>query len=176
MTIYFITGSKQKFLEAKAILPDLVQLELDLTEIQETDPHLIIKSKLEEAQKHKKGVFVVEDTGLYLDCLNGFPGPLIKWFLKTLGREGIAKVVKAMGNDQAQAKCLVGFYDGTKTEFFEGIMNGRIVYPKGESTFGWDPIFLPEGHNKTFAEMTKEEKNKISHRSKAFMKLRDYLN
>lgn len=84
--IYFITGNKNKFEEVRAILPDAEQLDIDLPEIQEIDAHGIIRAKLHAAFAHEEGEFIVEDLSFYLECLNGLPGPLIKWFLKTIGQ------------------------------------------------------------------------------------------
>ena len=174
--IYFITGNKNKFLEVKAILPYVEQLELDLEEIQEIDAHKIIEAKMQEAKKHHKGNFIIEDTSLYLDCLNGLPGPLIKWFLQKLGNGGIYKIVEKFGDNKAEAKTLIGFSDNSgNIQFFQGIVKGEIVKPSGETSFGWDPIFQPKGYKKTFQEMTKEEKNKISMRSMAVNRLKDFL-
>jgi len=174
--IYFITGNKNKFAEVKAILPEVKQLDIDLPEIQEIDAKEIIKEKLLEALKHKKGEFIVEDTSLYLDCLNGLPGPLIKWFLQTIGNDGLANLADKLGNDKAVAKTIIGYAKNSeKIYFFEGVIQGKIVRPKGDSNFGWDPIFLPDGHKKTFAEMSREEKNKISMRRNALNKLKKFL-
>ncbi len=160
--LYFITGNQNKFKEAKNILADLEQLDIDLPEIQSIDPKEIIEAKLKEALHHQRGEFIVEDTSLYLDCLNGLPGPLIKWFLKSIGVEGIFKLADQAKNYKATAKAVIG-YAKTETEicFFEGVVDGEIVSPKGESKFGWDPIFKPLNFSKTFAEMSTEEKNKI---------------
>lgn len=174
--IYFITGNKNKFNEAKTIIDNLKQLEIDLPEIQEFDAHKIIRQKLLEALKHKDSEFVVEDTSLYFDCLNGLPGPLIKWFLEKLGNKGISNIVEKLGNNKAEAKTIIGYAkDKDKISFFEGTIRGKIVEPKGETNFGWDPIFQPEGHNKSFAEITREEKNRISMRKIAFTKLKEFL-
>jgi len=176
--IYFITGSKHKLAEAKAILgEDKVEgLDIDLPEIQETDPHKIIAEKLEEARKHHGGEFIVEDSSLCLDALGGLPGPLIKWFLKSIGNEGLVEIARKMGEDRAQAKTLIGYSNGNgETEFFEGVVEGRIVSSSGESDFGWEPIFEVSGHGRTFAEMDFEEKNAISMRKIALEKLRNYL-
>ena len=81
MKIYFITGSKGKFEEVKQIIPEIIQKDIDLPEIQETDAKKIIANKLQEALKHVKSGCVVEDTSLYIASLNGLPGPLIKWFI-----------------------------------------------------------------------------------------------
>lgn len=174
--IYFITGNKNKFEEVKSMLPHIEQLDIDLPEIQEIDPHEIIKAKLEKALDHKEGEFIVEDTSLYSEGLNGLPGPLIKWFMKTLGNEGLANLVEKIGNNGAEAKTIIGYAkDQEEIYFFEGVIKGKIVKPQGDSNFGWDPIFMPEGYSQTFAEISKEEKNKISMRKIAATKLKDFL-
>lgn len=174
--IYFIIGNRDKFEEVKAILPDVEQLDIDLPEIQEIDAHEIIKAKLKAAFTHKEGKFIVEDVSLHLDCLNGFPGPLIKWFLKAIGNEGLVDVTAKFGNNKATAKTIIGYAKSLDdVHFFEGVIEGRIVSPRGEGGFGWDPIFLPDGHQKTFAEMIPDEKNAISMRRIAANKLKEFL-
>ena len=175
--IYFITGNKNKFDEAKMILPEIEQLEMDLPEIQEIDAHKIIKAKLEEALKHKEGEFIVEDTSLYLDCLNSLPGPLIKWFLQTIGNEGLVNLTVKLGNNKAIAKTIIGYAENEdEVYFFEGTIQGKIVEVSGQTKFGWDPIFMPDSHDFTFEQMGKEEKNKISMRRQALDKLKEFLN
>ena len=78
MSLHFITGNKGKLLEVQSILGDVTALDIDLAEIQSLDAHEIIKAKLDEARKHHNGQFIVEDTSLYFEALNGLPGPLIK--------------------------------------------------------------------------------------------------
>ncbi len=174
--LYFITGNKNKFEEVKKILPNVSQLDIDLPEIQDIDAQAIIKAKLEEAFNHAEGEFIVEDTSLYLDCLNGLPGPLIKWFLQAMGNEGLVDMVEKLRNDNAVARTIVGYAKGRdKIEFFEGVVEGKIVSPKATTGFGWDPIFLPDSHEKTFAEMTMEEKNEVSMRRIALDKLKVFL-
>jgi len=173
---YFITGNKNKFEEVQAILNDIEQLDIDLPEIQDIDAKEIIKSKLLEALQHTKGEFIIEDTSLYLHCLNGLPGPLIKWFLKTVGNKGLFKIAQGFGEYAAEAKTIVGYAKShEEIYFFEGSIKGMIVSPKGNTHFGWDPIFQPEGYSQTFAEMSKEEKNKISMRRIALDHLKDFM-
>jgi inosine triphosphate pyrophosphatase len=175
MALYFITGSKNKFAEIRAIVPYIEQLEIDLPELQELDPHTILSAKLSEARKHHTGALIVEDTSLYFDGMNGLPGPFIKWFLQALEFEGLAKLAAYYGG-AATAKTLIAYADETGTvEFFEGEVKGTIVPPRQLSGFGWDAIFVPEGYDKTFAELGLEEKNKISMRRKAAEKLKAYL-
>jgi non-canonical purine NTP pyrophosphatase (RdgB/HAM1 family) len=174
--LYFITGNKNKFEEVRAILPDVEQLDINLPEVQEIDAHAIIKAKLLAALPHAKGEFIVEDTSLYLDALNGLPGPLIKWFLKTIGNDGLFNLVEKLGNKKAIAKTIIGYAKNeNEIHFFEGAVSGKIVQPQSVSGFGWDPIFLPDAHQKTFAEMSKDEKNQISMRRMAVNKLSDFL-
>lgn len=174
--LYFITGNKNKYDEARSIIPRLVQLDIDLPEIQSDDPYEIIAKKLCEAHKHHDGAFIVEDTSLYFNCLNGLPGPLVKWFLMALGTDGLYDLVSRYDDRGAQAKTIIGYSDiDQNVHFFEGIVYGKIVVPHGDVTFGWDPIFMPDGHKKTFAQMSREEKNAISMRKIACKKLQDFL-
>ena len=174
--VYFITGNEHKFLEAHEIVPELERLDIDLPEIQDMDPHAIIKAKLLEGLRHHAGPLVVEDTSLYFECLNGLPGPLIKWFLKAVGPAGLFQIVSKMGNARAEARTLVGYAKSADDVlFFEGVVSGTIVAPRGTTTFGWDVVFQPEGLEKTFSEMSREEKNTMSMRKKAFEQLRDFL-
>lgn len=175
--LYFITGNQHKFNEVKAVISDLItQIDIDLPEYQEIDPQKIITQKMNAAFEHHSGPFIVEDTSLYFEGLNGLPGPLIKWFLKTLGNQGMADLCVKIKNNNALAKTIIGYAkDKDSIEFFEGELKGSIVSPRGESNFGWNDIFLPEGAEKTFGEMTIEEKNEISMRGVAARKLKDYL-
>jgi non-canonical purine NTP pyrophosphatase (RdgB/HAM1 family) len=176
MNLYFITGNKGKLTEMQAIIPELKHLDIDLPELQEIDPKKIISAKLHEAFKHHSGEFIVEDTSLYLECLNGLPGPLIKWFLKTIGLDGIYKIAESFNNTKAVAKTIIGFAASEKEiHFFEGEISGNIVKPRGSNGFGWNPIFQPNGSEKTFAEMELNEKRKYSMREIAARKLHYFL-
>lgn len=174
--IYFVTGNKDKFGEVKAVLPEIEQLEVDLPEIQELDPYKIVEAKLNEAGKHQAGEFIVEDSSLCLSALGGLPGPLVKWFENSIGNEGIFQLAEKFGNFKAEAKDLIGYLDvNGEVHFFEGIVKGTLTKPTRKDAFGWDSIFIPKGSEISYAEMTKEEKNKISHRFKALEKFKKYL-
>jgi non-canonical purine NTP pyrophosphatase (RdgB/HAM1 family) len=173
--VYFITSNKEKFEEAKRIIPSLEQLKMDLDEIQSINAEEIIKHKLNEAIGKNSGEFIVEDTSLYLDCLNGLPGPLIKWFLETMGNEGLFEICDKLGNYNVEAKTLVGYYGGGEIKFFSGTVKGKIVKPEKKEGFGWDLIFVPEGFNVPFVDLSREDKNEISMRGEAFRKLKEYL-
>lgn len=173
--LYFITGNKNKFAEVRSLLPEVEQLDIGLTEIQGMDSRAIIEAKLFEARKQHNGEFIVEDMSMEIDCLNGFPGPLIKWFATTLTNRGVANVVGKMDDSNACAKVTIGYSHGDKVEFFEGVIDGTIVHPRGGNGFGWDEIFQPNGSDKTFAEMTDQEKEAASMRRMAVDKLKDFL-
>lgn len=176
MSIYFVTGNEGKFREASDFIDGLERLDVDLTEPQSLDPKVVIEHKLYEARKHHKGELIVEDTSLYLDGLNGFPGPLIKWMLKSVGQQGIYNLCRDIGNMRARAKTVVGYCDTTGTiKYFEGEIGGDIVLPAGDYGFGWDQIFKPDGFEETFGEMGQEFKGEFSMRSMAFKQLRSYL-
>jgi non-canonical purine NTP pyrophosphatase (RdgB/HAM1 family) len=175
MTLYFITGNKHKFEQVVSILEPNIhikQLELDLDEIQEIDSHKVLEHKIIEAQKHHKGEFIVEDVSLCIDALNGLPGPLIKWFLKTLGTQGIYDFVKKLGNTSAKAKVIYGYFDGKETSFFENSIEGDIAPPGKDDGFGWNPIFRPCGYSKVISEMTFEEKISVGLRKHALEKFK----
>jgi len=175
--ITFITGNEHKLREAKQILNvDLTSEKIDLRELQAVDLEDVIEDKLRHGYEILKKPIIVEDTGLFLNALNGFPGALIKMLLDKIGREGIVKVLEGFDDKSVTAKCAIGFTeDGKNLKVFIGEAKGKIVEPRGESGFGWDPIFKPDGYDKTFAEMRDEEKNSISHRFNAFKKLKEFL-
>lgn len=182
-TLLFITGNKNKLREARGILSafDVRSKDIDLPELQEVNGALIVEDKIRRALKLVDDEIFVEDTGLYYDALGGLPGPLVKWFLKKSGRRGLLDIISAYDDKTAYVKCYIGYgrpaRDGQKEKImiFESSVKGRMVEPLGESDFGFDPIFLPDGHDKTYAQMTEDEKNSISHRRLALEKLRQYL-
>ena len=177
MKITFVTRNQNKFAEAKGFIPELEMHNLDLVEIQELDSQKIIEAKLQEAKNQLEGSLVVEDSSLTFLCLGNLPGPLVKWFEKSIGNDGLYNICNLNNNYNATAKVTIGYIQEDNTlNYFEGIIEGKIVAPRGENGFGWDAIFEPAGQTKTFAEMTSEEKNQISMRKIAFQKLADFLN
>ncbi|MBW2965203.1 RdgB/HAM1 family non-canonical purine NTP pyrophosphatase, partial [Candidatus Woesearchaeota archaeon] len=181
--LIFITGNPNKLREARKILSDFTvkSKDIELPEIQEVNEQLIVEEKIRHALQLLDTPVFVEDVSLCYESLNGLPGPLVKWFIKKIGRRGLVDMLAAYDNKTAWAKCYVGYgipargKAKEKIFVFEGSVKGRIVEPEGDSKFGFDPIFLPDGHEKTFAQMTEAEKNEISHRRLALEKLRDFL-
>ncbi len=120
MKIFFVTGNKNKLKETQMIWPEIEGLELDLKEIQELEPKKILEEKLEEAKKYKPNTnLMVEDLSLEIDGMNGLPGPLIKWFLKSVGIQGVYEMAKMFGNRKAIARVTLGFTDGKENKYFE---------------------------------------------------------
>ncbi|KAM0949570.1 putative nucleotide diphosphatase [Dioscorea sansibarensis] len=169
--ITFVTGNAKKLEEVKAILGKSIpfqSLKLDLPELQ-GEPEDISKEKARLAALQIDGPVLVEDTCLCFNALNGLPGPYVKWFLQKTGHEGLNNLLKAYEDKSAYAMCIFSLALGPRVEpiTFIGKTQGKIVPARGPPDFGWDPIFQPDGYELTYAEMQKEEKNKISHRSKA---------
>jgi len=177
MTLYFVTGNKEKFREARALLNpfDVEQINMDLPELQ-GEPDEIVKEKAKlAADRTGKAVFV-EDTCLCFNALNGLPGPYIKDFIRKIGVSGLYKLVSKYRDNSAVAVASIGFCEPGKDPLvFQGKVKGRIVSPRGSNRFQWDQIFMPKGYDKTFSEMSVEEKNKASHRKLAFEKFREWL-
>src|SRR4051812_46598585 len=91
--LYFITGNAGKFREVAAVLPDIVQLELDVDEIQSLDPQEVIEHNLQQAAGQHDGEFIVEDTSVIFNCIDPLPGTFIKWFEKGMGIDRVAELV-----------------------------------------------------------------------------------
>lgn len=173
--LYFITGNKGKLADAQSIIPELKQLDIDLPEIQEIDSKKIIQCKLEEATKVHSGNFIVADASIHLDALGGLPGPLIKWFYKELGNEGIYTLVEKYGNPRVMFVCQLGLMHEGVITYFDSVLEGEIVKPRGSNGFAWDPIFMPTGSDKTFAEMERSEKSQYNTLTDALKKLLKHL-
>lgn len=177
--LYFITGNKNKFKEFQDILgtDQVEQLEIDLPEIQEIDPHKIIRHKIEEALKHHKWPLLIEDNSLYMDCLWGeLPWPLIKRFHHELRNEGLYELAKKYNKFKARATVVIAYAkNADEIKFFEWSVEGTIVEPMQTTDFWRGPIFQPSGYTISYAAMSKEQKNEISMRRIAINKLKEFL-
>lgn len=177
--IVFITSNKGKVDEAQEYFAPMgvkiIQRKIEYPEIQAKELEEVVEFAIKWIKDKLDKPFFIDDSGLFIEALNGFPGVYSAYVFKTLGNEGILKLMDGVKNRKAYFKSVIGYYDG-EIHIFEGIVDGRIGYEKrGNLGFGFDPIFIPEGFNKTFAEMTTEEKNKISHRGKAFASFSKWL-
>ena len=178
MQITFITGNSRKFSEAEAVLGmPLAQAAIHLPELQDLDIYAVMQHKLEAAKAHGILPCIVEDSSLTLSCLGGkLPGPFIKQFQEALDIGGIVELTERYEDPRALSTTLVGYLDTEgKAHVFEGSVAGEIVPLRGENDFGFGPAFVPEGWEKTFGEMSREEKHAASGRAIAFRKLKDHL-
>jgi len=172
-----VTGNPNKLEEARRILDwRLETVRVDLPEIQSLDLAEVLAAKGEEAWRRVGRPLVVEETGLEVDAMGGFPGPLVRWMLETLGAEGIVRAARAFvpeGEAPAvTARCLLLYVDGERRVSGEGVARGTLVLPpRGAEGFGWDPVFLPQGGTRTFGELPGEVKDRIGHRGRAWRDL-----
>src|SRR5690242_755309 len=150
----------------------LLRVSISLPEIQAAGVEEITRNKLEIARTKGYSRLIVEDVSLGFDELGNFPGPYVRWLLEAAGGKGLAAIAYALNNRSAKAQCCVGYWDGREVRTFLGETPGEIlVQPRGERHFGWDAWFVPRGSDKTFAEMTDDEKDAVSHRGVAYRKL-----
>ncbi|MCX8188361.1 MAG: XTP/dITP diphosphatase [Nitrososphaeria archaeon] len=177
--IFFATNNSNKILEAQHVLSNFKIL-VDKTEIKKVE---IQSDTLEEIvlyalKKIGKTLYpiVIEDSGLFIEKLNGFPGPYSSYVYKKIGCIGILKLLENENERRAKFVSIVGFRRDRLIKIFRGECNGKISYKMtGTHGFGFDPIFIPENEERTFAEMSLEEKCLWSHRGKAFKALGNWI-
>lgn len=176
--LVFVTSNLNKVREAEAVLGrGLDHHALDLPEIQSLDLAEVVRGKAAAAWERIGRPVLVEDTALELAGLGGFPGPLVRWLLISVGPGGIGRIAQCFDDSRATARCLLCATDGRVEVLGEGVVEGRIAArPRGGLGFGWDSVFVPdEPGGQTYGEMADEEKNRISHRRKAFEALKSAL-
>ena len=174
--LIFVTGNLNKVREAEQKLGiKLNHTSIDLHELQEVDVECVVKHKAKTAFEQLCKPVIVEDVSLGFKAFNGYPGALIKWHRQYVTTKNICKILNGFDRT-AIAKCAICIFDEKEYRVFVGETKGQIIYEeKGISGFGFDPIFQPDGCEKTFAEMILEEKNKISHRAKAWEKVKKHI-
>lgn len=180
MKAVFVTGNDHKRREAARILGvELESASPDIPEIQALDVSEVAATKAlaaREALGRPARPVLVEDSGLVIVAWNGLPGALTKWFIASVGVEGLLSMLPPGTDRSAVAVCAVAVAapDGT-VEVFRGQVRGKLAgRTRGESGFGWDPIFIPEGGDLTYAEMG-DGKTNDSHRTRAFLAARGRL-
>lgn len=187
--LVFATNNAHKLEEIRAILGDKVEI-LSLNDI---DCHADIPETADtlEGNAELKAAYIytnygldcfADDTGLEVEALNGAPGIYSARYAGGEGHDSEANMKKLLTemagktNRNAQFRTAICLIEKGNKHLFEGVVKGRIIKDKrGNSGFGYDPVFIPEGYNETFAEMGNEEKNKISHRARAVAALCEYL-
>jgi XTP/dITP diphosphohydrolase len=185
--IYFATSNEGKFKEARKYLIEKFGVEIKhlkgfiIPEIQDDSLKNIADFSLSFLlEKFNDSVFI-EDSGLFINQLDGFPGPYSSYVFKKIGNKGILKLLKSShhGERKAYFQAVVAFYDSSRNirKIFTGKVDGIISNEiRGDKGWGFDPIFIPEeGDGRTFAAMGIENKNKFSHRIRALDNLGIYL-
>lgn len=174
--LYFVSKSNEKADELAAFFSkhniSISHLDYSIEELQSNDVKRIVKDKAIKAFKHFSRDLIVEHTSLEIPYLGALPGGLTQLFVEKLGVEKIATIT---GGKIAKARTSIGVIYRNKYFYFEGVVRGRIASkPCGKGGFAWDPIFVPDGESRTFAQMH-SEKPGISMRSKAAAKVVDFL-
>ena len=179
MRLAFITSNPGKVEEAKKYFEflgvEVYQLRFSYPEIQADTLEEVAEYGAEWLSGRVNGPFFLDDSGLFINALKGFPGVYSAYAYKTLGMDGILRLLEKERDRSAYFKSVIAYWDGT-LHLFTGRVDGEIITEKrGSNGFGFDPVFRPSGFDKTFAEMTTEEKNKISHRGRALEAFAEWL-
>lgn len=176
--ISLITGNEGKAREYESLLGiKVTAVKEDLIEIQDLDVVKVVGRKAEDAYSKVQRPVLVDDTGLTLSEWNGLPGALVAWFLEAVGPQGILKMAANMTDRRTTVTTAIGYADETGVQVVTGTLKGTLTTElRGSGGFGYDPVFVPDGHDRTFAEMSSAEKNEVSHRRLAVDALRKALN
>ena len=176
-SLTFITGNPAKAEQLDRHLNYPVDYKkLDVHEIQSLNLEEVATHKAQEAYKLLGSPVLVEDTSLVFNELGFLPGPLIKWFLESLGNDGMVKLLDGYEDRSAHAEVCFAYCDENGVQVFKGDIRGTIAKEsRGAKGFGWDPIFIPEGCDITWGEMDIEQQKKTSMRRVALKKLQSFL-
>jgi len=183
--VFFATGNIHKFNEVRSILSQfglaVGMLRLKGDEIQSESIREIAEISVKNAYARCRLPIFVEDAGLFIKALDGFPGPYAAYVYHTIHNSGILKLMENKTDRRARFQSVIAYCDQQspcQPECFIGEVKGEITTDvrekQGKSGFGFDPIFQPEGSLKTFAEMSIEEKNGYSHRAIAIRKFAEW--
>lgn len=176
-SVYFATSNRSKYAEAVLLARrfgvQLEHLNIAKQEIQADKLTEIASHASLQAALSKRRSVVSEDAGFFVDALGGFPGPYSAYVFRKIGAAGVLKLMQDATDREASFMAAVAYCEpGERPRCFTGVVKGTVSgHPRGTRGFGFDPIFIPfAGDGRTFAEMTTEEKNSLSHRAKAFAK------
>jgi XTP/dITP diphosphohydrolase len=168
--LYFVSSNNHKFQEAKIILDSfgikLGFIKSTLEEIQSNSLKEIALCKAKDAFSKCKKPLIIEDDGIFINSLNGFPGPYSSYIFKTIGNKGILNLLKQ--NRKAKFVSIITYCDKHILQSFDAKIDGSISKSEKGKGWGYDPIFIPNNLQKTFAELN--NKNELSHRYKALKK------
>lgn len=174
----FVSTNRGKLAEVRHVLREygvpVRWLRRTLPEPQADTLEEVVRSKL-AAVRDVRGPVLVEDSGLFIDSLNGFPGVYSAHFLRAWGFPPILELLRTRDRSAA-FRAVAGLRLGSRMILFTGEVRGSIARrPRGEGGFGYDPIFVPSGWTKTFAQVPRAAKNELSHRGKALRQVGEHL-
>ena len=181
-TVWFMTENPDKFREARSILDGqgirIRQLKRAKVEIQDSSLEKIARHAIKTASVNDLGLLLVEDSGLFIDALRGFPGPFSSYVYKTIGLNGILGLMHGQRKRNAYFQTSIAVASAkVPPRVFTGIVRGSVSREiRGTAGFGYDPIFIPEGFRETFGQTKSGFKNKTSHRARAFLKFANWYN
>jgi XTP/dITP diphosphohydrolase len=189
MKIIFASNNRNKIHEINSVLGNTFTLlslqDINMTEEIPEDEMTIEGNALHKARYIFKATGMnvfADDTGLEVEALNGMPGVHSARYAgetkdPDANIEKLLAILENETNRNARFRTVIALIYNSDEYLFEGFVNGRIIHERrGDRGFGYDPVFIPEGENRTFAEMHLKEKNRISHRARAFEKLKVFLN
>ncbi|HJJ28565.1 MAG TPA: XTP/dITP diphosphatase [Methanocorpusculum sp.] len=172
--ITVVTGNKNKAAEVAAFFKGIAEVEhakFDAVEPQSESLEEIARAKADQAYAALKRPLIVDDTGLFIEALGGFPGPFAAYVQDTIGNPGILRLMDGRETRRAYFATVICYRDAEVCETFCGRVDGEIaVSARGTSGFGYDPVFSVNG--RTLAEMSMAEKNTLSHRARALENFR----
>ncbi len=176
-TLTVVTSNEGKYEEYREKLKDyyyqVEMADVGYPEIQTDKLEDVVEFALEVLSE--RSPLIIDDSGLFVDSLKGFPGVYSSYVMETIGCEGILELMEGKENRKARFECVIG-YLGERKKTFKGVSKGRITRKtRGKGGFGYDPIFLPEESERTYAKMDSSEKNRISHRGRAMEELLDFV-
>jgi len=182
VNINLVTSNQGKVEELTAILRPFghtaSQLLVECPEIQAMTLEEVVDFGLTWLHGQKTQTpLIIDDAGVFVEKLQGFPGVYSRYVYDTIGPQGLLRQLEHIEDRQASFKCVLGLLleDGT-THKFVGECKGRIIHEmRGDGGFGYDPIFIPDGFDRTFAELPPKEKNEISHRGRAMQNLLTFI-
>lgn len=172
-----MTGNPHKAEEMAAFLAGTVEIEhvpLDCPEYRDDEVGPIAREKARFAYGVLCRPLIVDDTGFFVHALRGFPGPYAAYVLRTLGNEGLLRLLEGAADRSAHFVTAVAYADADGIRLFEGRLDGEVTTaPRGSGGFGYDPIFAVG--DRTLAELPLGEKNRFSHRARALSAFRDWF-
>lgn len=176
MHIAVVTTNDGKFKEFEAALHDesitLGRVSSGYPEIQADSLEEVVRFALEWLRVRVEGDLIIDDSGLFIEGLGGFPGVYSAYVERTIGLGGVLRLMEGCETRKAQFRTVVGYLHEASAHLVKGVCDGEIASGmKGHQGFGYDPIFIPSGDDRTFGEMTVSEKNGVSHRGNALRQL-----